>query len=212
MPLGTRWGPALRIGVKRLRRFRRQRAWWRRWLSPGVHPPGTVCQLSPEPVAAQKKAKCCWAPPRFSLLAARPKKANYTILNYIMPQVASRFFIYAFVLCHILEHVIYVFVSCRILERVIYAFALCRILEHVIYVFVFCRILERAIYVFVFPSYSGAHNLCVRIPPVRMYPLLGCIPEHILYVLFYIPLPLIEHGRSHGWKGISSVHAKMSGA
>ena len=109
-----------------------------------------------------------------------------------MPQVASRFFIYAFVFCHILERVIYVFVFCRILEHVIYVFAFCRILEHVIYVFVFCRILERVIYVFVFPSYSGAHNLCVRIPPVRMYPLLGCIPEHILYVLFYIPLPLLD--------------------
>ena len=97
-----------------------------------------------------------------------------------MPQVASRFLIYAFVFCHILEHVIYVFVFCRILERVIYVFVFCRILERVIYVFVFCRILERVIYVFVSPPYSGAHNLCVRIPPVRAYPLLGCIPEHIL--------------------------------
>ena len=52
------------------------------------------------------------------------------------------------------------------------------------------RILGYVTYVFVFPSYSGAHNLCARIPPVRMYPLLGCIPERILYVLFYIPLPL----------------------
>jgi hypothetical protein len=108
-----------------------------------------------------------------------------------MPQVTSRFLIYAFVFCRILENVICVFVFCRILEHVIYVFALCRILEHVIYVFVFCRILERVIYALVFPPYSGAHNLCVRIPPVRAYPLLGCIPERILYVLFYIPLPLI---------------------